>query len=296
MRMMRAWSVALGLEFLLLVTFSHQLMGQGTSSPSNEFFHCDFESPTWWQDWGLREAPQRAEAVKDDAQRRFLPHKGSALRVRVDQGGHYGVSLPFRFAKNWGSEPEQIFFRYYLRLADDWNPQRGGKLPGIAGTYGKAGWGGRKVDGTDGWSARGLFMGRVNGRTPIGFYCYHADMQGKYGDHWEWDDGGFKGLENNRWYCIEQFVRMNTPGKNDGILRAKVDGKLVFEKSDVRMRDIDTLKIETVWINVYHGGTWSAQTNQHLFIDDVTIARSGQTIQQKQQAPQKDRRGNDAEK
>jgi hypothetical protein len=25
--------------------------------------------------------------------------------------------------------------------------------------------------------------------------------------------------------------------------------------SDVRMRDMDTLKIETVWLNLYYGGT-----------------------------------------
>lgn len=51
---------------------------------------------------------------------------------------------------------------------------------------------------------------------------------------------------------------MNTPGKHDGILRGWVDSKLVFEKNDIRMRDINSLKIETVWIHVYYGGTWTA--------------------------------------
>ncbi len=96
-------------------------------------------------------------------------------------------------------------------------------------------------------------------------------MRGKYGDNWVWDGSGFPGLANNRWYCIEQYVKMNTPGKNDGVLRGWVDDNLVFEKTDVRMRDVDKLKIETVWINVYHGGTWTARNDQHLFIDDVTI-------------------------
>ncbi|MCA9195762.1 MAG: hypothetical protein KDB03_28530 [Planctomycetales bacterium] len=96
----------------------------------------------------------------------------------------------------------------------------------------RAGWGGRKVDGTDGWSARGLFKGQKNGRTPIGFYCYHADMRGKYGDNWVWEDNGFTGLENNRWYSVEQHVRLNTPGKNDGVLRAWVDDKLVLNQAN----------------------------------------------------------------
>jgi hypothetical protein len=235
-------------------------------------FACDFESDTWWREWGLRQKDPRTDAVAADPVRQFSPHRGRALRIRVDQGGHYGASLEFRFRQRTGSEPEEIFFRYYLRLGDDWNPERGGKLPGIGGTYGRAGWGGRKVNGRDGWSARGLFNGRRGGLTPIGFYCYHADMRTQYGDNWAWNRDGFAGLENNRWYCIEQQARLNTPGRNDGILRGWVDGRLVFEKTDVRMRDVDSLKIETVWLNLYHGGTWTATADHHLYIDDVVIS------------------------
>ena len=63
---------------------------------------------------------------------------------------------------------------------------------------------------------------------------------------------------------------MNTPGRTDGVLRAWV----VFEKTDVRMRDVDRLKIKTVWVNVYYGGTWTADDDHHLFIDDVAISKS----------------------
>lgn len=45
--------------------------------------------------------------------------------------------------RDHGGEPDELYFRYYLRLADDWDPSiADGKLPGMAGTYGKAGWGG----------------------------------------------------------------------------------------------------------------------------------------------------------
>jgi hypothetical protein len=98
-------------------------------------------------------------------------------------------------------------------------------------------------------------------------------MKGKYGSEWRWDVGDRGRLENNRWYCIEQFAKMNTPGKNNGVLRAWVDGELAFEKTDVRMRDTPKLKIETIWVNVYYGGSWTAPTDQHLYIDDVVISR-----------------------
>ncbi|TWU57143.1 polysaccharide lyase [Rubripirellula reticaptiva] len=237
-------------------------------------FHCDFESDTWWSEWAVKQRDPHTDTVESDPSRKFEPHNGKALRIRVDEDGHYGVSLEFQFKKRTGSEPEEIFFRYYIRFADDWKPERGGKLPGIGGTYGRAGWGGRPVNGQDGWSARGLFDGQKDSHTPVGFYCYHADMKGKYGDNWVWDRGGFDGLENNRWYCIEQQARLNTPGKNDGVLRAWVDDRLVFEKSDVRMRDVDNLKIETVWLNLYYGGTWTAKSDYHVYIDDVAISKT----------------------
>ncbi|MHC4535712.1 MAG: polysaccharide lyase, partial [Planctomycetota bacterium] len=119
----------------------------------------------------------------------------------------------------------------------------------------------------------GQFKGQKEGKTPTGFYCYHADMRGRYGSAWIWQKDKLGYLENNRWYCIEQYVRMNTPEKNDGILRGWVDGKLAFEKTDVRMRDVPDLKIEFIWINIYHGGTWASDSDDHLFIDNVVIAK-----------------------
>ena len=265
------------LSLLLILTSAAGLHAAASHAPhrsgSGVLFTCNFESPDWFRQWGERRADPHTALTAADPERRFQPLDGKALRIRVDRGGHYGLSLQYRFKKRLGWEPEEIYFRYYLRFADDWNPKRGGKLPGLAGTYGRAGWGGRAVNGRNGWSARGLFKGQTNGKTPIGYYCYHADMKGRYGANWVWDRDGLGFLENNRWYCIEQYVRLNTPGQRDGILRGWVDGKPAFEKTDVRLRDVPTLKIETVWINLYHGGAWTAETEDHLYIDNVVISR-----------------------
>ena len=65
--------------------------------------------------------------------------------MTIAKGSTGALNTLFKFAKETGSEPEEIYFRYYLRLADDWNQTlQGGKMPGISGTYGVAGWGGRK--------------------------------------------------------------------------------------------------------------------------------------------------------
>jgi len=235
-------------------------------------FSCDFESDNWYKEFGMRSEPERVEAVSSDPARKFEPLSGRAMRIKVERDGHYGTSILYRFKDQVGAEPQEIYFRYYLRFADDWDPAAGGKMPGISGTYGRAGWGGRPSNGRNGWSARGQFNRQVDGKTPLGYYCYHADMKGRYGSGWMWETEKRGYLQNNRWYCIEQYAKMNTPGKNDGILRGWVDGKPAFEKTDVRMRDVDTLRIEAVWLNVYLGGSWVARSDHHLYIDNVVIA------------------------
>jgi hypothetical protein len=248
------------------------VLDEGLEKDPDVIVFTNFESDGWRQVWSGGQR-QTISVISKDDELGFEPFQNKALRIEVPKGEHYGASIEYKFKDRIGAEPEEIYFRYYLRFGSDWNPKRGGKLPGIGGTYNRGGWGGRPSDGRNGWSARGQFEGQKAGKTPIGFYCYHADMRGQYGSSWIWkrDDLGY--LENNRWYCVEQYVKMNTPQKNDGVLRGWVDGKLAFEKTDVRMRDVPDLKIECIWINLYHGGTWAADSDDHLFIDNIVVAR-----------------------
>jgi len=239
----------------------------------------DFEADEWGRGWSRGADAATLAPVSADAERRFEPFQGRALRVQIAKGTNTGMNVEYLFGKQTGSEPEETYLRYYLRVSRDWQTLQGGKMPGIAGTYGKAGWGGRKVNGTDGWSARGSFSvappegNPLAGLVPVGNYVYHADMEGQYGDIWNWLDGYGGLLEKDRWYCLEQHVKLNTPGKKDGVLRAWVDGRRSFEKTDLRFRDVDRLKIEKVWMNVYHGGTQKVDRDVHLYIDNVVIAR-----------------------
>ncbi len=239
----------------------------------------DFEAEDWGRRWSRGVDAATLSPMAADPERRLEPFQGRALRVRIPKGGNTGMNVEYLFGKETGSEPEEIYLRYYLRISGDWQTLQGGKMPGIAGTYGRAGWGGRKVDGTDGWSARGSFSvappegNPLAGRVPVGHYVYHADMPGTYGDIWIWLDGYGGLLERDRWTCLEQYVKLNTPGKKDGVLRAWVDGRRAFEKTDLRYRQVDRLKIEKVWMNVYHGGTQVVDRDVHLYIDNVVIAR-----------------------
>lgn len=240
-----------------------------------------FEGRFWFTDWlGVGWLRSAAQTLQQDPERKFESLSGQALRVTLKRGANLGLDLSYYFKAETGQEPEEIYFRYYLRFANDWNPSLdGGKLPGLAGTYGQAGWGMRKTDGYNGWSLRGEFAARpagapsVAGLTTIGSYAYHADIEDAAGESWPWGEGPAAVLQNNRWYCIEQYVRLNTPGQKDGVLRAWVDGRRVLQKSGIRFRHLRELKIERVWLNVYHGGIAPAPHDMSLYIDNLVIAR-----------------------
>ena len=249
----------------------------GIENDPDVLFFADFQSNDWAGRWSLG---QSLSTVNKDDSLKFEPLVGKAVRVKIPEGGNAAMDMRYNFQKKLGAEPEEIYFRYYLRLAESWYPEfEGGKLPGIGGTYGVAGWGGRTSDGYNGWSARGAFSFTVvdnnplAGLHPIGSYVYHADLEDRYGDIWIWNKGYRGFLQNNRWYSIEQYLKMNTPGEKDGVLRAWVDGELAFEKTDIRFRHIKSLKIEEIWMNVYHGGTSPSPYDQHLFIDNVVVAK-----------------------
>jgi len=251
---------------------------QGIRKDNRVLFATGFESPQWAEEWSSLGNSVAASVLRDQP-RKFIPFQGAAMRTKLVRGQNTALNAAFKFRQQLGLEPEEIYLRFYLRLADDWiQTVSGGKMPGISGTYGRSGWGGRKSDGTTGWSARGLFQKTVppgnplSGTTPIGTYCYHADMPGRYGDNWIWQNGYRGYLENNRWYCIEQYLKLNTPGKKNGVLRAWIDGRPAFEKTDIRFRQNNRLNIEQIWMNVYHGGTRPSPHDQHLFIDNVVVA------------------------
>jgi hypothetical protein len=246
----------------------------GLTGRSDIIFFEDFESDTWFENWNQSSAPDNCTQISDP-----VFNGSSALRVFVGSGEHYGVSLGFDFADQGMEEPEEIYFRYYVYFNENWQRNDGevGKMPGISGTYNTAGWGGRPANGDDGWSAR-MMNHDAGDQVKLGFYCYHADMTGTYGNHfgWEIDNRGF--LERGQWYTVEAYARMNTitgsSGNNDGILRGWVDGEPAYEKTDLRFRDVDNLKIERIWFNIYVGGSWTAPQDMEVYFDNVVIARN----------------------
>jgi hypothetical protein len=88
-------------------------------------------------------------------------------------------------------------------------------------------------------------------------------------------------FERAKWYAVEYQVILNTPGRSDGIGRMWVDGKLVGERKDLRIRGTfgSDVKLNTVRVGGWYsnGGGGNACANpskpSRLYMDDVAIAK-----------------------
>lgn len=88
-----------------------------------------------------------------------------------------------------------------------------------------------------------------------------------YGTHALWDTT----LEPGRWHKIDQYIELNTPGENDGVLRGLVDQTLVYDSDDWRWRDTDDIRIQQFWANFYHGGNEPVPQDMALYMDSLYL-------------------------
>lgn len=205
---------------------------------------------------------------------------GKTLRVQIPAGHHKGANFSWRFRDHASGEPERLYSRYFIYFEPGWESGEGGKLPGPSGTYGRAGWGGRPADGTNGWSAR---MGFRNGwrrhSTQLTYYSYDVDTGSLYGRNILWNRSsrllGFDSvgeLEHGRWYCVESFIHLNEPQRSNGRLTGWVDGKLATDTKGLRFRTTPELRIEEYWFNVYYGGTGVPNKTLVVYFDNLLLA------------------------
>ena len=221
----------------------------------------DFRDWTWVGQFTDREFVGHVDLVTEEA------YGERSLRVDIPEGESDGTSLHYWFAEE-STEPEELWASYYVYFPESFEAtDQVGKLPGPAGTYGNGGWGGRRSDGTNGWSARMGFKGDGSDEIGIQYYVYHAAMDDNYGDFFVWD----KNVSKGEWHRIDQYILLNDPGRADGVLMGWVDGEEAYNHRDIRFRDTDELKIEDYWFNVYWGGMYDSPQDNRILFDDLTV-------------------------
>ncbi len=124
----------------------------------------------------------------------------------------------------------------------------------------------------------------------LNLYVYHPTQRSMWGDHWFPDGtimpntslpGDFGSdfvvrpnitPELGRWYSYELMVRANTPGMRDGRVAVWLDGVLVGDFPNLRLRDVATLKIDQFGIGLHVYSNPSRETRK--WYDNVVAATS----------------------
>lgn len=124
----------------------------------------------------------------------------------------------------------------------------------------------------------------------LNVYVYHPEQRDNYGDHFfpngdvmpntsiPYDFGSeFVSRPNvipelGRWYCYEYMVRANTPGERDGRVAFWLDGVLLADFQNLRLRDVETLKIDRFGLSFHIGSNPNGETKK--WYDNVVAATS----------------------
>ena len=207
-------------------------------SPRTVLFYDDFDPAL---------APDGRYFERDDANGHFVRSegdgyggRGGAMKCQFDRGQVAAGSLKVLFGKNpfnKGIRPgetfREIFWRVYVKHETGWegNPAKLGRATCLAGSDWSQGfiahvWGGKGnalcLD-----PATGIREGRK--------------VTDRYNDfaHLRWLGVGqgqtplFSPAESGRWVCVESHVRLNTPGRSDGVFELWVDGKMEAARTNL---------------------------------------------------------------
>lgn len=135
---------------------------------------------------------------------------------------------------------------------------------------------------------------RGDAETPspgyLNLYVYHPEQRSEYGDHF-FPDGIVSPYTSkpfdfgphfiprppiitplDQWFCYEYMVKANTPGKRDGRIAVWVDGKLVADFMNLRLRDIESLKIDRFGLSFHIKSNPKGEARK--WFDNVVVASS----------------------
>ena len=103
----------------------------------------------------------------------------------------------------------------------------------------------------------------------LNLYIYHPEQRDVWGDHFfptgrvvpfDKTPGNFGPTfvarqdvipTLGRWYCYELMVKTNTPGQRDGRIALWLDGKIIADYPNIRLRETNALKIDRFTLDLH---------------------------------------------
>lgn len=218
-------------------------------------------------------------------------HGKKAMEFTLPKQQEGNAAALYRVLKE---ERDLLFLRFYSKFERGYDQHGSSHNGGVISAHyfpGRQASPGKPADGRNKfWISYETERGAAPSPGPLNIYCYHPEQRTGYGDH-IYPTGriappsaqpvpfgpGFVSRpdfipELDRWYCYEFMVKANTPGRRDGRIACWVDGKLIADFPNFRLRDVETLKIDVFGIALFMRPN-NIRANTKWF-DDVVAATS----------------------
>jgi len=231
------------------------------------------------------------------------------IRIAQEPDNVYGGSKSLEFtvpqqaaelsntvAKVLASELDVLFVRYHSKFAPTFDvtgsSHNGGSISAHYYVDGQAS-PGVPADGTNKFLASyENWRGDAATENPgdLNVYLYHPEQRSQWGDHFfptgvvlpnssEPFDFGPDFVarsdinpELDRWYSYELMIAANTPGQRDGRIACWLDGVLIADFVNLRLRDVDTLRIDRFALSLHIGSNTAQETKK--WYDNTVAATS----------------------
>ena len=240
-------------------------------------FESDGSLKSYFDISGLKEG--NTKVISDPG----LAHTGKGavqFTAPARGGGESGVRMDYWFGPEGHA---RVYFRRYIRFSRDYDQgdlhHVGGGLEGVAGgdKWAQMGKAGIRPGGDDRFTCSfepWKDWGKYPAPGYMFLYTYWMDMkQDRDGHYWGNNLAPAESqrltLQKERWYCLEQMIKVNDPGQANGELAAWIDGKLYLHYRGFRWRSAADVKIKRFSIGLY---VHHAAKDNTVWYDDVALS------------------------
>ncbi|CAH1788472.1 unnamed protein product [Owenia fusiformis] len=200
---------------------------------------------------------------------RVFYKRGSYARARGNVGGVQFHASPFPSRRS-------CTLTYEIYFAPNFQFVLGGKLPGLYGGSGSCSGGSSSRC----YSTR--YMWRRNGDGEVYLYtpmtqasdfCRRPRVHCNFVYGHSVGRGSFR-FRKGRWIRIQQYVRMNTPGRRDGTLRVWIDGRRILSMTDISYRGASSVSTNAIYFSTFFGGStseWASATDTYTYYKNFEV-------------------------
>jgi len=224
------------------------------------------------------------------------PDGAAAIHANFRKGSYdyQGPDGGINFYSNTGlnlSNAREVTSSYSVMFSEDFDFNKGGKLPGLYGGDDPSidiGCSGGRRDKRC-FSVR--YMWRTNGQGELYTYLPQPSMGPEFKGNEQLcnvppysicsDDAGASvgrgswTFTPGKWTVLSQRVKLNDAGAQNGELEVIVDGQTMFNLNGVAFRDSDNGRFDGYIFQSFFGGhdpSWASPKNQDVYFKDLSIA------------------------